>query len=194
MSKTEFHTGRLYPVKIESSLEETCKSITKRHNIELREDWREDFIEKFNKYNKSEHLNEEYFINNELLYRVIDHVESIDEDYSMRLSRNPDGSILFIGQFYNSGTCFSEMLDEALNDLKPSCYEQFNAAIEKILEDKTIKPPLFVSSSCLLLAQHIGLDESIRLIEGIIKEKRADVFKASAYEASLDYIKKELKR
>jgi hypothetical protein len=180
---------------MESSLEETCKKIAKRHNIELGEDWQEDFRENFNEYeHQNKRVDEEYFIHDETLYRVINHEESSDDDCFMKLGRNSDGSISFTGQFYNSATCFSEMLEEALNDLKPSCYEQFNAAIEKILEDKTIKPPLFVPSSCLLLAQHIGLDESIRLIEGIIKEKRADVFKVSAYEASLDYIKKELKR
>ena len=113
MSRTEFHTGKLYPVKIETSLEETCKSIAAQHGVELGEDWQEDFRENFNE-------SEEYFIHGEKLYRVIDHVESEDEEYFMRLSRNSDGSLQFIGQFYNGGTCFSEMLEEALDELKPT--------------------------------------------------------------------------
>jgi hypothetical protein len=194
MSQTESHLGKLYPVKMESSLEETCKKIAKRHNIELGEDWQEDFRENFNEYeHQNKRVDEEYFIHGETLYRVINHEESSDDDCFMKLGRNSDGSISFTGQFYNSATCFSEMLEEALDNLKPSYNEQFRDAIKKILEDKTIKPPVSVPSACLLLAQHVGLDESIELIEGVIKENKDNIFKSLAYETALDYIKNELK-
>lgn len=116
MSQTEFHTGKLYPVKIEKSLEETCRAIAARHNIELGEDWQEDFRDAFDEYKDKigSVQDEEYFIHGENLYRVIDHEESSDEEYFMKLNRNSDGSLSFIGQFYNGGTCFSEMLEEAL--------------------------------------------------------------------------------
>jgi hypothetical protein len=118
MSRTEFHTGRLYPITIKVSLEDTCRTIAKRFDIELGEDWQEDFKDKFDEYsNKKGHASEEYFIHDENLYRVMDHVESEDSDYFMRLNKDEDGSISFIGQFYNGGTCFSEMLEEALDDL-----------------------------------------------------------------------------
>lgn len=118
MSYTEFHTGRLYPINFGKDLEGFCKRIAKENNIELGEDWEEDFKEKFDKYEvKRGHVKEEYFIQGENLYRVIDHEESDSEEYFMKLSKHGDDSISFVGQFYNGGTCFSEMLEEALEEL-----------------------------------------------------------------------------
>ncbi len=121
MSQTEFHTGKLYPVKLlDAGLEATCRRIAERHDIELGEDWQEDFRDAFDEYKGKigSVQYEEYFIHGENLYRVIDHEESSDEEYFMKLNRNSDGSLSFIGQFYNGGTCFSEMLEEALDELK----------------------------------------------------------------------------
>jgi hypothetical protein len=36
----------------------------------------------------------------------------------MNLTKNEDGTISFIGQFYNGGTCLDEMLEEALDEMK----------------------------------------------------------------------------
>ena len=119
MSQTEFHTGKLYPINFGKDLEGYCKKIATQNNIELGEDWREDFIDKLDDYsNKNGKASEEYFIHGENLYRVIDHVESDDSDYFMKLNRTSSGTITFISQFYNGGTCFSEMLEEALDELK----------------------------------------------------------------------------
>jgi hypothetical protein len=118
MSSTEFHTGKLYPVKLQGSLEETCRIIASNRNLDLGEDWEERFIDSFDKYaNRRRPDKEEYFIHRGRLYKVVDHSEvQDDEQCFMRLSRNPDSSISFIGQFYNGGTCFSEMLEEALDE------------------------------------------------------------------------------
>jgi hypothetical protein len=117
MSYTEFHTGRLYLINLTGTLEETCKTIAKRHNIELGEDWREDFRENFDEYKyKRKMVTEEYFIYKEKLYRVMEHEELDNEGHFMNLHKNEDGSISFIGQFYNGGTCFSEMLEESLDE------------------------------------------------------------------------------
>jgi len=119
MSRTEFHTGKLYPINFGKDLEGHCRRIAKENGIELEEDWKEDFRDKFDEYErKKNHAMEEYFINGEDLYRVIDHVESDSEGYFMKLSKNDDGSIAFMGQFYNGGTCFSEMLEEALDEFE----------------------------------------------------------------------------
>ena len=119
MSQTEFHTGKLYPINFGKNLEAFCRRIAAEHDIKLGEDWREDFIDRFDNYSsKRGHASEEYFIHGEDLYRVVDHKESDSEDYFMNLSKNNDGSLSFIGQFYNGGTCFSEMLEDALEEIK----------------------------------------------------------------------------
>ena len=119
MSRTEFHTGKLYQVNLVGTLEDTCRDIAEANNFKLGEDWLEDFRDIFNEYSfKRGRVKEEYFIHGDSLYRVIDHVESDDEDYFMKLINNHDGSISFIGNFYNGGTDFSEMLGEALDEHK----------------------------------------------------------------------------
>jgi hypothetical protein len=191
MSRTEFHTGRLYPVKIEKNLEETCRAIATRHNIELGEDWQEDFRENFNEYEyKRERVPEEYFIHGEKLYRVIDHEESNDEEYFMKLSRSEDGSISFIGQFYNGGTCFSEMLEEALDDLQPSYEEQIKQIIDELIATKGEDAPKTVPSAAKLIMKYHGIEKARELFEGGAKESASNVFKSSAYKATLETILK----
>jgi len=187
MSQTEFHTGRLYPVRLTGTLEETCRAIATRHNIELGEDWQEDFRENFNEYEyKRERVPEEYFIHGEKLYRVIDHEESNDEDYFMKLSRSEDGSISFIGQFYNGGTCFSEMLEEALDDLQPSYEEQIKQIIDELIATKGEDAPKTVPSAAKLIMKYHGIEKARELFEGGAKESASNVFKSSAYKATLE--------
>jgi hypothetical protein len=193
MSREEFHTGKLYPVRIESSLEETCRAIAERHNFELGDNWQEDFRDTFNEYEHSRgKVNEEYFIHGEKLYRVIDHEETDDEDYYMNLKRNSDGSISFIGKFYNGGTCFSEMLEDALDELKPSYQEQIRVAIDEIVENHQVASPKTVPSAGRMILDYLGKEKAIELFEGAAKETAGDIFKSSAYEATLKtVIKKE---
>jgi hypothetical protein len=191
MSRTEFHTGKLYPVKIEIGLEDTCRSIAKRFDIELSEDWKEDFMDSFDEYtNKRRSQPEEYFIHGEKLYRVIDHIESEDEEYFMRLSRNSDGSLQFIGQFYNGGTCFSEMLEEALDELKPSYQDQIKNAIDHIVEMHGVEAPITVPSAGKMIMEYMGIEKAIELFEGAQKEASGDMFKSSAYKVTLETILK----
>jgi hypothetical protein len=189
MSQTEFHTGKLYPVKIKNNLEETCRAIAMRHNIELGEDWREDFRENFNEYEyKRKKVTEEYFIHGEKLYRVIDHEESDDNEYFMKLSRDDNGSISFIGQFYNGGTCFSEMLEEALDDLDPSYEEQIKQIIDELIATEGEDAPKTVPSAARLIMKHYGVETARELFEGAAKETASNIFKSSAYEATLETI------
>jgi hypothetical protein len=191
MSQTEFHTGRLYPVRSTGTLEETCRKIATRHNIELGEDWQEDFRENFNEYEyKRERVPEEYFIHGEKLYRVIDHEESNDEEYFMKLSRSEDGSLSFIGQFYNGGTCFSEMLEEALDDLQPSYEEQIKQIIDELIATKGEDAPKTVPSAAKLIMKYHGVEKARELFEGGAKESASNVFKSSAYKATLETILK----
>lgn len=191
MSRTEFHTGKLYPVKIENNLEETCRSIAKRFDIELSEDWKEDFRDAFDEYaNKIAGQSEEYFIYGEKLYRVINHTESYDEEYFMKLSRNSNGSISFLGQFYNGGTCFSEMLEEALDELKPSYIEQITVLIDEIVKKHGIESPNSVPAAGLMILKYTSIERARELFEGAQKETADDIFKSSAYAATLETILK----
>ena len=186
MSRTEFHTGKLYPVKIETSLEETCRNIANRHGIELGEDWQEDFRDGFNEYE----VTEEYFIHGEKLYRVIDHVESEDEEYFMKLSRNSDGSISFMGQFYNGGTCFSEMLEESLDELKPSSKDRLKTIVDEIIDKHNEQAPITVPAAAKLIMKYHGIDLTRELFLSLVEEFKHDVFKSSAYQATLETVLK----
>jgi len=191
MSYTEFHTGKLYPVKIEKNLEETCRAIAKRFDIELGEDWQEDFRDKFNEYEyKNKRTNEEYFIHGEKLYRVIDHEELDSEDYFMKLSRNENGSLSFIGQFYNGGTCFSEMLEEALDDLQPMYIEQIKIEVDKIIEEHAEEMPKTVPSAATLIMKYHGIVKARELFAGAARETEGNPFRNSAYVATLQTILK----
>lgn len=189
MSYTEFHSGKLFPVKIEKNLEETCRIIAKRFNIELGEDWKSDFMDKFDHYElKHDRTSEEYFIHNDKLYRIIDHVETDAEDTFMKLSRNQNGSISFVGSFYNGGTCFSEMLEESLDELKPSYEEQIKETIESIMKEHNEKAPLTVPSAATLIMKYHGKERAQELFYGAAKELEGDIFRSSAYMATLETI------
>jgi hypothetical protein len=191
MSYTEFHTGRLYPVSLTGTLEETCKAIAKRHNIELDEDWEEDFRDKFSEYAyKHKRVTEEYFIHGNRLYRVIDHEESDSEEYFMKLSRNENGSLSFIGQFYNGGTCFSEMLEDALDELQPTYEEQIKYIVEELIATKGEDAPKTVPSAAKLIMKYHGVERARELFEGAARETKDNVFRSSAYEATLETILK----
>jgi hypothetical protein len=191
MSRTEFHTGKLYPVKIETSLEETCRTIAARFDVELSEDWQEDFMDAVDEYaTKVISQPEEYFIHGEKLYRVIDHVESEDEEYFMKLSRNSDGSISFMGQFYNGGTCFSEMLEAALDELKPSPKDRLKTIIDEIIDKHNESAPITVPAVARLIMKYHGIDLTRELFLSLVEEYKNDVFKSSAYQATLETILK----
>lgn len=186
MSRTEFHTGKLYPVKIEKSLEDTCRAIAARHGVELGEDWQEDFMDAYDEYvNKSTSQLEEYFIHGENLYRVIDHVESEDSEYFMNVTRNSDGSLSFMGQFYNGGTYFAEMLEEALDKLKPTYIEQIKIEVDKIIGEHGDESPMTVPAAAKLIMKYHGIVKARELFAGAAKETEGDAFKHSAYQSTL---------
>lgn len=189
MSREEFHTGKLFKVRIETDLEATCRAIATRHNIELGQNWKEEFRDAFNEYEHNRgKVNEEYFIHGEKLYRVIDHEESEDEDYFMKLKRNHDGSLSFIGKFYNGGTCFAEMLEEALDEMPLSFQEQIHEAIQEIVEKHGKPQPKTVPSAGSMILEHFGKEKAIELFSGAAKETEHDVFKSSAYLSTLEVV------
>lgn len=110
MSETEHHTGKLIPVKIEKSLEETCKQICEDAGFLLDEfytTWKE---------NLRDNLYEEYFIYKDVLYRI-ESKEHPDDDYMVEASEYGDGTINFQIRFYNGSCGFDEALEDAMDKL-----------------------------------------------------------------------------
>jgi hypothetical protein len=108
MSETEHHIGKLIPVELTGTVEETCQNILKEMDIEPQE-WYESFIEQL----KDEGY-DKYFITDDAIYKI----ESVSigpyEDIA-RATRNADGSIDFEVKYYNGCRGFSEALECAIN-------------------------------------------------------------------------------
>jgi hypothetical protein len=133
MSQTEFHTGRLIPASLEgTTLKDKCKEIAEKYNVEFKDsdNWIESFMDNFDKHAKRRNPERpELFIHEEKLYVVSNHFETSDEEYFMKLFPKEDGTIDFVGQFYNGGTCFSEMLEESLTELNKNSNKQFETIL-----------------------------------------------------------------
>lgn len=110
MSHTEFHAGKLELLDLRGlTIEEWCKLQCVKENVtELKAtSW-------LNQFNWSSPSCENYIIVGDKIYKILEHFTGDDMDYEMRLFPQEDGSISFVGQFYNGGTCFEEMIEEAL--------------------------------------------------------------------------------
>lgn len=112
MSYTEFHTGKLRKVDtgdltMEQYCEKRCKDLNKSLSS-YNDNYAREFVDSSDKF----------IILEEELYEFIEHEELEDENFFMKLMPNSDGTISFIGQFYNGGTCLSEMLEDAFKELK----------------------------------------------------------------------------
>ena len=113
MSYTELHTGKLIKVDLgDLTLEEYCEKQCKENDKPL-SSFNKDYTEQFR-----DSFYEKFIILNDELYEFLEHEEHEDENYFMKLYPNQDGTISFIGQFYNGGTCLSEMLEDAFKDFK----------------------------------------------------------------------------
>lgn len=64
-----------------------------------------------------DHFSEKYIIANNIIYEIFDHVEKNADDGIYSLTENSDGTLSFIMQFYNNGTCLTECIEEELEKL-----------------------------------------------------------------------------
>lgn len=113
MSQTETHFGKLRKVVFEAdqTLEQWCEAKCKELDVK-----------EISSYNKTwyEELREEgyekfFFVKGEI-WEAFEHQELEGEDIDI-LTENEDGTLNFIQQFYNGGTCLSECLEEAIERL-----------------------------------------------------------------------------
>lgn len=112
MSQTEIHIGKLRRIELNESLESFYKRKLGELNItELRSyhnNWEDAFKDEFN---------EKYFIINNTVFEIFNHIEMDESDDIYDIKKNEDGTYSFIMKFYNGGTCLSECIEEGLEEI-----------------------------------------------------------------------------
>jgi short-subunit dehydrogenase len=88
------------------------------------------------------------------------------------------------------GSVQTEMLEEALDELKPSYQDQIKNAIDHIVEMHGVEAPITVPSAGKMIMEYMGIEKAIELFEGAQKEASGDMFKSSAYKVTLETILK----
>jgi hypothetical protein len=114
MSEVETHYGKLRKVVIgeKYTIEQWCQEKCKEKDITELASYNHSWIEQF-----MDEFYEKYFIVNEEVWEVIEHIESSESDVDIMIP-NEDGTITFLQQFYNGGTCLSEVIEEGIIKLK----------------------------------------------------------------------------
>lgn len=114
MSEVETHYGKLRKVVIDEkyTIEEWCKEKCKEKNINELASYNHSWIEQF-----KDGFDEKYFIIDEEVWEVIEHIEADDSDIDIMIP-NEDGTITFVQQFYNGGTCLSEVIEDGIKKIK----------------------------------------------------------------------------
>lgn len=113
MSQTEFHVGKLVPVDLQGlTLEEMCKKICQEWGCTEIDSFNDSWEEQL----KSDSY-ERYFIVDGIIYFLQDHTEDEPDGHFMNMRRESDGTINFVTQFYNGGTCLSEMVEDGISEM-----------------------------------------------------------------------------
>lgn len=109
MSDMEFHSGKIRKIDNPDNLdiEALCELKAKEHGWE--KSYHDCYVELINDegYKK-------YVVAGDNLYEITDHKRGDGYDDINLLFPNGDGSLNFVTQFYNGGTCLSEMLERSL--------------------------------------------------------------------------------
>ena len=113
MSEQETHVGKLKLIftGTEEQIEEFCKSKIKGSFGFLDDDY-DTYIEMF-----YDVFYKEFVIINNSIYEIIEDTY-LDYNEIFEASLNEDGTISYVCSYYNGGCCFSEALEECLNNLK----------------------------------------------------------------------------
>lgn len=118
MSYTEVHTGKLKLIETDYNLEhlQVFLELNKEFYVDDLQEKIDDNYNYFEIYNnKTKKI--ACILHNNKLYYVEDHYQSSEADYLQDVKEDSEGNINFNLIFYNGGTCFSEMLEEGLNEL-----------------------------------------------------------------------------
>jgi hypothetical protein len=116
MSQTETHFGKLRKVEIENqTLEQWCEIKCKEVGIEKIESYHDSWNEQMR--DCREYYNKYFFVDGEV-WEAVEHIESEDGENIDVMIPNTDGTITFVQQFYNGGTCLSECIEDGINRIK----------------------------------------------------------------------------
>lgn len=108
MSYTESHVGKIKKVDLEGlTIEEWAKEVATAYGMEFKE-----YYDSYKELVLDE-LYSRYIIVEEEVYEIIEDREFTEEDIS-ELTPEGDGVFSFVMQFYNGGTCLTEMLEDAI--------------------------------------------------------------------------------
>ena len=112
MSRTEHRKGKLRKIGNKGvTLEDTCKTLHEQITNEPLEKYYKDYTEYMSDC-------DEYVVANGSLYQILEDCE-IDEDSDIaEASVFNDGIIEYEVRFYNGGTSFSEMIEEAIEKME----------------------------------------------------------------------------
>jgi hypothetical protein len=66
--------------------------------------------------------------------------------------------------------------------------EQINETVDRICEEHNLKQPITVPSAGRMIMEYDSLDKAIELFEGAVLQYHSDLFKKSAYKATLETI------
>jgi hypothetical protein len=66
--------------------------------------------------------------------------------------------------------------------------DRIKEIIDGICEDNQLSKPITVPSAGKMIAKYNGIDVAIELFEGAAKETKSNVFRTSAFEATLETI------
>lgn len=108
MSYTESHVGKIKKVDLEGlSVEDWAKEVANSYGMELTK-----YYDSYTELVLDE-LHFRYILVEEEVYEIIEDREFTEEDIS-ELTPEGDGVFSFVMQFYNGGTCLTEMLTDAV--------------------------------------------------------------------------------
>ena len=113
MSQTETHFGKLRKVEIPQgqTLEQWCREKCEVEGYPEIATYNDNWLEQFRDV-----FHEKYFFVGNEIWEAFDHHETEDDDI-YHLQENEDGTLTFIMQFYNGGTCLTECIEESLENL-----------------------------------------------------------------------------
>jgi hypothetical protein len=114
MSETETHFGKLRKVVLNEgyTVEDWCREKCEDAGYDEIASYNESWVEQFR-----DTFHEKYFIVDDEIWEAVEHIENGDSDIDVMLP-NEDGTITFVHQFYNGGTCLSEVIEEGIQKLK----------------------------------------------------------------------------
>lgn len=99
MSRQEFHIGKITPIK--DSKDKTPQQIAEMLNV---------YVE----YYSEDDWSAKSFMAYKGIYYKIEDTEFKECEYLKEYDMNSDGSINYVSNFYNGGTCLSQELEEII--------------------------------------------------------------------------------